>query len=301
MKRGILLAICLLASLPSFGDKRNETMNVLFAVDTSLSMRSCIAEAKMALEREFAPLLIPGDRVSLISFDEKPRVVYEAEVPASGPSSLIAAIRRLEAKGPFTDIGAALDFIYEKGLGMTANGLRLYALLITDERQESPIGSKYADASSFESHQLLRFVLKDTRDAFSIITLGIGYGDEISGETERVDAQTSAPGKPRRLYIESLKGEPDPAASSSGGTSIAGSSADGSAAGDVEGGGSGAQASEGSDGGNSTQSGSAPYLIIGAAIAAALIASFFVIRALRARRRSDDDEGKQGAGGARPS
>ncbi|MEV4623490.1 VWA domain-containing protein [Asanoa sp. NPDC049573] len=112
--------------------------------DTSGSMQqnNRYIELRKAL-RQFFAALAPNDRLTLLTFDRKPRLAYDGPVGTS-PDNLIKRLPG-SAKGAYTDVGAAINqavTVLAKAKPSVAS-----VVLVTDGRHEPPSGTSFPYSS----------------------------------------------------------------------------------------------------------------------------------------------------------
>jgi len=148
-----------------------------------------LAESRDWLTSSFiGPLVIPGDAVTLISFYGKTKTVWDAPITSEkDKKTLIRTIANLRATGRYTDIGNALDTLKARIEAFPKNDTRFkYIILVTDERQEAPPGSRYFSKDGSFSHSYLTYTRKENHGKWSVITLGIGIDDKVSKSLQEV-------------------------------------------------------------------------------------------------------------------
>lgn len=163
------------------GENRPGTIDEIILVDKSLSMRATIGEVKkFAASDLISTLLVPGDRLIIEDFFGKVERLYAGTIRSEADKS--EAIRRLEsivADGAYTDIGAALDKA-EADLQELGNLDRpKYVVLLTDERQEAPPGSRYVSADYRLRHPALTYVRRIDKGAYREIIIGLDVGARV--------------------------------------------------------------------------------------------------------------------------
>lgn len=267
MRRFIAIVACVLGiSFAQAEDLRSVNVDFIFLVDTSLSMDTAIADVKQYLAGEVVgPLLIPGDWVYALTFYGDTRTLWSGDIAGEpDKASLLRSLKGLSGNGRYTDIGKALDaldrIVGERGLPERPK----YILLLTDERQEAPKGTKYYSADYTVKHPTLTYIKRVDKGSFRVITVGYGLDSKISGGSKLlVTTLAEPPARPNRA----LPGDGVPP--------------------DAE----GRKAAAGTGSRNAAFPGAfAPYAV-GAIVLAAVIGAVVFF----ARRRSRDEDGKEDA------
>lgn len=189
MRRTLLLALILgLALSASAPEARSTPIDLVLLVDKSLSMESSIGKVKDYVAGEIiGPLLAPGDRLIIELFYGSIDRLYSGTIGSeSDKARVIRSLHEIRADGRFTDIGAALDRAKRdlEELGMPERPK--YVLLITDERQEAPVGTKYYFGDHILRHPALDYVKKNDLGAFRVIAVGFGVRDKVDAATAAV-------------------------------------------------------------------------------------------------------------------
>ncbi|BBH69917.1 hypothetical protein ACTI_66020 [Actinoplanes sp. OR16] len=124
--------------------------------DTSSSMRSGDRYNGLRTSlRAFFAALSPADQVTLITFDDGARVVYQGQV-GRAPDTLVGKLPA-SANGKATDIGAALEKATE-ALARPGAPALASVVLVTDGRHEPPSGSPYPLTEGYGWQQLRKQV-----------------------------------------------------------------------------------------------------------------------------------------------
>ncbi len=290
-RRAIMLILLVLALATSGAESRSTSVDFILLMDTSLSMADAIGDARQYAAGEIVGRLVePGDWVTLIGFYGQSEIVWQGDIQGQAEiSALVRSLNNLEAKGRYTDIGAALDFmdklINQRGFPERPK----YILLLTDERQEAPKGSAYYSTDYSIEHPLLEYVKRVDMGSFRVITVGYGLAAQVEGQAHSLmttlsdpPARPSSPLPGQSTLKET--GNSDSAASipsdTTSGTQTGQSEA-------TDGNGSAVQTTKSSEGEFSAFTG----VIIAAGLAAAGAAGIF-IAVLRARRKKRDDNEK---------
>lgn len=308
MKRNLIIFIMFSAVFSGFAfAERYEPIDFYVLIDTSLSMADAMPEAREQVAAELiGRIAVPGDWLCVIGFYGAQDILWEGELrDEASLATLVRSLRALTATGRFTDIGAALDFLEAK---LRARGLPerpKYMLMITDERQEAPFGTRYYSADYSIEHPMLEFVKKEDHGPYRVITIGYGLSDRIRGASELLMRTLSeAPSRPSPPLPGAQPGDAERAAGAESGTGAAGMNAGAAGtagselkpeasaqADDVAGSGAGAAGTEaaGSEAGQGSASGSAAerkgstgnssnLLLIAAALAAFAVLALVAVR-----------------------
>lgn len=196
MKRFLTLTLMSLLFLGSArADERSDAIDIFILIDSSLSMQEAMPAARDYVAGELiGRVALPGDYVMVLSFYGGQDILWQDELRSeSDKAELVRSLRKLEAVGRFTDIGAALDaldsLVIARGLPERAK----YIVLVTDERQEAPFGTQYYSPNYNIDHRLLEYVKRDDRGLFRVITIGYGLSDKIADQTRTLLRTLSEP------------------------------------------------------------------------------------------------------------
>lgn len=196
MKRNLIIFIMLIAiiAVPTFGE-RYEPIDFYVLIDTSLSMADAMPRAREHIAAELiGRIAIPGDWLCVIGFYGGQDIIWEGELQNEAAlATLVRSVRALDASGRFTDIGAALDFLEARLKGRGVPERPKYMLMITDERQEAPYGTRYYSADHSIDHPMLEFIKKEDHGPYRVVTIGYGLSDRIRGASELLMKTLSEP------------------------------------------------------------------------------------------------------------
>jgi hypothetical protein len=178
MKKTLVLAL-LLAILGTAGvtaDQRSEPIDVIVALDKSLSMEEEIgAVVEYVNTYIIDQLLIPGDYFLVLAFYGKTETPVAMTITGDADKERAKqAIARLAANGRFTDIGNALDILGAELAKLPDPGRRKHLLLITDGIQEAPPASRYYSPDGKFTHEFLENTKTIQKQGWKIQILGIG-------------------------------------------------------------------------------------------------------------------------------
>jgi len=155
---------------------KNASVHYLLVIDTSLSMAPSFEQVKDALASLTESLEV-GDSVSIIGFDNRPKLIYQGRVRQpikklsaklpSGPSS----------NGKKTDIGAAVDLAVKQ---IAANPADLQLMFfLTDGKNEPPESSAYKQGSSAGWERLKKRVAKLKDKTVKVHGIGLNSNTDI--------------------------------------------------------------------------------------------------------------------------
>ncbi len=164
------------ALLPMAADDRTEPIDLMVALDRSLSMRQEIGAVKQYIETQIVDqTLQPGDTFVVVAFYGQNEIAVSQTLTAtSDRESIKRAIDALAPKEAFTDIGFALDRLRDEVRERGVPGRKKTLLLITDAIDEPPPGSKYSDPGSWRGHEYMRVTSETQKEGWKIIVLGVG-------------------------------------------------------------------------------------------------------------------------------
>jgi len=170
------LALCTVLVTPVLADTRKDNIDVIIALDKSLSMENKIGGVTQWVNSSIIDqLLIPGDTLIVAAFYGKADVIISQTVKDdSDKKALQAIISKIRGNGRFTDIGNALDVIKAQIASRQADGKEKYILLLTDGIQEAPPGSKYYSKDGKFNHEFLANTKTIQEKGWKIMILGIG-------------------------------------------------------------------------------------------------------------------------------
>jgi Mg-chelatase subunit ChlD len=175
----LLLVLCLPLCLSA--DERTEPIDVIIALDKSLSMVEEIDAVKEYVNTYLVDqLLITGDFFLTVAF------YGEAEIPVSvkidsekNKEEVKEIVSGLAADGVYTDIGNALDVLGSELEKTSDTGRKKYLLLLTDGIQEAPPESKYySPVKGVINHAFLENTKIIQKKGWKIHVLGVGADPE---------------------------------------------------------------------------------------------------------------------------
>jgi hypothetical protein len=177
-----LMLLSLSYNTSLYGDDRLEPVDLVIAVDKSLSMDDKIEAVKQYVNNYLIKnILIVNDYLLVVEFYEK------ADVAAAGyiyteadKQALMQKVSEIKADGKWTDIGNALDRLRDEFTERYNNGRKKVFLFISDGINEVPRTSKYYNAKGSLNHEYLA-KLKDYLDQqnWKVKILKIGDDQEL--------------------------------------------------------------------------------------------------------------------------
>ncbi|TFG83737.1 MAG: VWA domain-containing protein [Spirochaetales bacterium] len=269
MKRILASLLLLLPLTLATGDERTDAIDFFVLLDTSLSMQVAMPAAKEFVAGEIVGrLMAPGDWAMVMSFYGERKILWKGDITAEADTAtLVRSLGSLEADGKFTDIGAALDALDALVLERGHPERPKYLLLVTDERQEAPKGTRYYSADYTMHHTLLQYVKKVDMGSFRIITIGYGLSGRIEDEARSLMLTLAeAPDRPGVLLPGATGGSSD-------------SASDGSQR----------------ETGASSRATFPAWLLYGLVALGLIALAIFAAALARSRKREDKDKGKRNA------
>jgi Mg-chelatase subunit ChlD len=180
LNRGAALALLvILAGIPvgrAAADTRTENIDVIVALDRSLSMENKIDAVKnYATTYLVDQVLIPGDRFIVVAFYGKADIVVSQTIGGDPDKTAVKkVIAGLRGNGRFTDIGNALDVLQQQATPLENDGRKKFILLLTDGIQEAPPTSRYWSKDGRFNHAFLANTKTIQKKGWKIQILGIG-------------------------------------------------------------------------------------------------------------------------------
>jgi Mg-chelatase subunit ChlD len=172
-------------SLPVLADTRTANIDVIIALDKSLSMEKKVGAVEQYVNSVIIDgKLIPNDQLVVIAFYGKADVLISQTVKdEADKTALKKTILKVQGNGSYTDIGNAVDKVKEIADKMDSDEQsasqdgtkRLkYILLLTDGIQEPPPSSKYYRKDVFTDHEFLTNAATIQQAGWKVMTLGLG-------------------------------------------------------------------------------------------------------------------------------
>jgi len=197
----LFLIFLLVMPFSAIADEREEPIDVIIALDKSLSMVEEIEAVKEYVNTYLIDeLLIDGDFFLVVSFYGKTEIPVSLEI--QGPEDKERArtiIGDLLADGRFTDIGNALDVLGEQVEKYSSPDRKKFLLLITDGIQEAPPESKYYSPDGTFNHEFLENTKVIQKMGWKVHILGVGaeqaaqrLAEELAGTYTDLSEQPTA-------------------------------------------------------------------------------------------------------------
>jgi hypothetical protein len=170
------LALAGVLAWPVLADTRKGNIDVIIALDKSLSMENKIGAVKDWVNSYIIDqLLIPGDYFVVVSFYGKADVTISQSVKGdSDKIGLKKLISQIKGNGRFTDIGNALDVLKAQIALHESDAREKYVLMLTDGIQEAPPGSKYYSKDGKFNHEFLANTKTIQEKGWKVMVLGLG-------------------------------------------------------------------------------------------------------------------------------
>jgi Mg-chelatase subunit ChlD len=194
------LALCAWLAVPVLADTRKDNIDVVIALDKSLSMEHKVGAVKDWVNSFIIDqLLIKGDHLVVIAFYGKAEpIISQAIESDTDKTALKKIISQIRGNGRFTDIGNALDAVKAQVAARESDGRQKYVLLLTDGIQEAPPGSKYYSKDGKFNHEFLVNTKTVQQKGWKVMILGIGtdtaakdLARELQGTYSEIDNKLS--------------------------------------------------------------------------------------------------------------
>lgn len=172
----LLAAVALLPALPAAADTRTENIDVVVALDRSLSMEKKVDAVKSYVTTYLVDqVLIPGDRFVVVAFYGKTELLVNQLITGEADKAAVRkAIAAVRGNGRYTDIGNALDELQRQVAPLEEDGRKKFILLLTDGIQEAPPTSRYWSRDGTFNHAFLANTKTIQKKGWKIQILGIG-------------------------------------------------------------------------------------------------------------------------------
>jgi Mg-chelatase subunit ChlD len=170
------IALCAWLAAPVLADTRKDNIDVVIALDKSLSMEHKIVAVKEWVNSFIIDqLLIKGDNLVVIAFYGKSDLLISQAIKGDEDKpALKKIISQIRGNGRFTDIGNALDVLKAQIAAHENDGRQKYVLLLTDGIQEAPPSSKYWSKDGSFNHEFLTNTKTILQKGWKVMILGIG-------------------------------------------------------------------------------------------------------------------------------
>jgi Mg-chelatase subunit ChlD len=161
---------------PVLADTRTDNIDVVIALDKSLSMEQKVVAVKDWVNSFIIDqLLIKGDHLVVIAFYGKADLLISQQIQNDADkTALKKIISQIRGNGRFTDIGNALDVVKAQVALRESDGRQKYVLLLTDGIQEAPPSSKYWSKDGKFNHEFLANTKTIQQKGWKVMILGIG-------------------------------------------------------------------------------------------------------------------------------
>ena len=171
-----VLALALVLASPVLADTRKDNIDVIIALDKSLSMENKVGAVKSWVNSFIIDqLIIPGDYLNVIAFYGKADIIISQAIKDDvDRKAAKAVISQVRGNGRFTDIGNALDVVKAQLAEKEKDGRQKYVLLLTDGIQEAPPSSKYYSKNGTFNHEFLANTKTIMQKGWKVMILGIG-------------------------------------------------------------------------------------------------------------------------------
>jgi hypothetical protein len=181
-------------------ERLSGSLDVILLLDKSLSMASFYGEVKTYIAGDvLGPILAPGDRLIVELVYGTVQRLYSGLINSEADkASAIRSLRAVEADGPFTDLGKALDIAARDIEELGRPDRPKYVLLVTDERQEAPAGSPYQVSDYRLRHPSLEYVKRVDLGRFRAITIGLQVKSKVESAQQNVLRMLSEAPESRR-------------------------------------------------------------------------------------------------------
>jgi len=197
----MLLIFSLLLPFSALADEREEPIDVIIALDKSLSMVEEIEAVKEYVNTYLIDqLLIEGDFFLVVAFYGRTEIPVSVTIGSDEDRERAKAIiAQLLADGRFTDIGNALDVLGRQVEKYSRPERKKFLLLITDGIQEAPPQSKYYSPDGSFNHEFLQNTKVIQKKGWKVHILGVGLeeaakrlAEELAGTYTDLSEQPTA-------------------------------------------------------------------------------------------------------------
>jgi von Willebrand factor type A domain len=178
IRRSLLAAqaLFLILASPLLADVRTQNIDIMVALDKSLSMEHKINAVKDWVNSYLIDqVVIPGDYLDIVAFYGKADVIVHQTIRNDADKAAVKKIiSGIRGNGRFTDIGNALDVLKAQIATKEKDGRDKYVLLLTDGIQEAPPTSKYYSPDGKFNHEFLANTKTIQQKGWKVMILGIG-------------------------------------------------------------------------------------------------------------------------------
>jgi von Willebrand factor type A domain len=171
-----IVGLLLIVVSPLLADVRTQNIDIVVALDKSLSMEHKIAAVKDWVNSYLIDqVVIPGDYLDIVVFYGKAEVLIHQTIRNDADKAAVKKIiSGIRGNGRFTDIGNALDVLKAQIATREKDGRDKYVLLLTDGIQEAPPTSKYYSPDGKFNHEFLANTKTIQEKGWKVMILGIG-------------------------------------------------------------------------------------------------------------------------------
>jgi hypothetical protein len=178
IRRSLLAALAFIFTLvyPLLADTRTQNIDIMVALDKSLSMEQNIGAVKNWVNSYLIDqVVVSGDFFDVVAFYGKADVIISQTIKTDADKAEVKkVISGIRGNGRFTDIGNALDVLKAQIATRENDGRDKYVLLLTDGIQEAPPTSKYYSPDGKFNHEFLANTKTIQQKGWKVMILGIG-------------------------------------------------------------------------------------------------------------------------------
>ncbi len=155
----------------------SEDRKVVLVLDVSGSMNEekKFQAVQSYIEQDLFPnLLKPNDQFTLILFGNNPRQAFSEKITDdSSRKQILERVRKLKADDNYTDIGMALEYLFDLLSGMKGQG-EVKVIFITDGKNTPPRTSPYYGKDLSVDARFREIGKKISQEGWYIYVIGIG-------------------------------------------------------------------------------------------------------------------------------
>ncbi len=173
-RRTLIIGLCLMLILSSEILAENQKVVLVLDVSGSMNEGRKFQAVKSYIERDLFPnLLRPNDQFTLVLFGNNPRQAFtERIVDEDHKKQILERIRNLRADDDYTDIGMALEYLFDLLAGMKGGDVKI--LFITDGKNTPPKTSPYYGKDLSVDSRFKEMGKKISQEGWFIYVIGIG-------------------------------------------------------------------------------------------------------------------------------
>ncbi|AAC65716.1 vWA domain-containing protein [Treponema pallidum] len=185
LKKALCPALCtFLIHLCLHAGERTVPVDIFLMIDKSRSMQEPgkFSSLHRWVRDEFvSSMTIQGDWITVYQFYEKPEELITLTLRSEQDrDKIISVVDSIVPNGRYTDIGRALDTVWEIQEKRKDNNRHKVLLLVTDLEHDAPLTSKYRGKQrSFQSPYLVR-ARRVKHDNWYEITLDMAVHDRVA-------------------------------------------------------------------------------------------------------------------------